>query len=471
MLRLAVAAVAPLSPDEAYYWIWSRALAPGYLDHPPMVALCIRAGTVILGDTALGVRLFAPLLAGLGSVLLAGATADLLDGDREAGILAAALLNATLFLAVGAVMMTPDTPLLFFWCLTLWALGRVLATGVGLWWLLVGLGAGLAMVSKYSAALLWAGIATWLLVAPIGRAWLRRPHPWAGAAVGLVVFAPVLAWNVAHGWASVAKQGGRVAAWQPSRVAQFVAELIGGQIALATPLIFLLCLAGMVRAARRAAPDCHPGWTLITSLSVLPALLFLLHALGDRVQGNWPVVLYPAAAIAAAALAGPFWRRLRRPALALGGAMTLLAYVQAIAAPLPLSIRADPSLLRLAGWRGFADEVESMRIRQIAGFVAADGYGPASELAWWLPAGVAVIGAEPRWSLFDLPAADIAGRAGLLVRSARRGDDPDPRPWAELVPLGTLDRQRDSEVAETFRLYRVVARPESGPMVALPRPR
>ena len=42
-LRLIVAAATPLAPDEAYYWVWSRALAPGFLDHPPMVALWIRA--------------------------------------------------------------------------------------------------------------------------------------------------------------------------------------------------------------------------------------------------------------------------------------------------------------------------------------------------------------------------------------------------------------------------------------------
>ena len=36
-LRLVVAALVPLSPDEAYYWMWSRHLAGGYFDHPPMV--------------------------------------------------------------------------------------------------------------------------------------------------------------------------------------------------------------------------------------------------------------------------------------------------------------------------------------------------------------------------------------------------------------------------------------------------
>ena len=62
-LRLVAAAVTPLTFDEAYYWTWSKHLAFGYYDHPPMVALVIRAGTMIAGDTELGVRLVSVLLA------------------------------------------------------------------------------------------------------------------------------------------------------------------------------------------------------------------------------------------------------------------------------------------------------------------------------------------------------------------------------------------------------------------------
>ena len=56
-VRLGVAAVTPLAPDETYYWVWSQALAPGYLDHPPMVALWIRVGTWLFGMNPLGVRM------------------------------------------------------------------------------------------------------------------------------------------------------------------------------------------------------------------------------------------------------------------------------------------------------------------------------------------------------------------------------------------------------------------------------
>ena len=123
----------PLSPDEAYYWVWSRALAPGYLDHPPMVALWIRAGTDLLGPGALGIRLLGPLSAALGSVLLAMAAEDLFP-DRRLGGPAAALFNATLLLGVGAITMTPDTPLLFFWTAASWGWARLLRTARPGWW-------------------------------------------------------------------------------------------------------------------------------------------------------------------------------------------------------------------------------------------------------------------------------------------------------------------------------------------------
>ena len=451
-MRLAVAGAAPLSPDEAYYWVWSRALAPGYLDHPPMVALWIRAGTALLGQGALGVRLLAPLSAALGSVLLARAAEDLFPGRRIGGP-AAALLNATLLLGAGAVTMTPDTPLLFFWTATLWALARLLRTGRGAWWLVVGLAAGAALASKYTAALLGFGIALWLVADPVGRRWLRSPWPWAGGALAGLCFAPVLAWNAAHGWASFAKQGGRTGDWRPRDALGHVAELVGSQVGLATPLVAALCMAGAWAAARRWRQGAAPA--LLTALTLPAAAVFVEHALGDRVQANWPAVLYPAACIAAAAYAARWWK----PAAALGFGLAALVYAQAATAFLPLPRALDVTLVRLGGWDGLAAQVAA----RDASFVAAGNYGLAAMLARLLPG--PVVGTEPRWALFDLPAAPIAGREGLLLQSRRRAGGPDPAPWRSLVQVGTVERSRGGVVAESYDLYRVVAR---GDMVRLP---
>ncbi len=463
-----VATLAPLSPDEAYYWVWSRALAAGYPDHPPMVALWIRAGTAIAGSAPLGVRLFAPISAWAGTLLLADAAERLLPG-RRAGRAAGLALNATLLFAAGAVTMTPDTPLLFFWTAALWALARfaTAARGRPAWLLAAGLAAGLALDSKYTAGFLGLGAAAWCLLVPSLRPWLRTPWPWLAGALALACFAPVLAWNAAHAWVSLLRQGGRVGVFDPARSARFLAELLLGQLGLATPLLGVLLAAGMFAALRRAGRRRAPGWTLLALLSAPPAAVFLEHVLGDRVQANWPAIVYPAAAIAAAGLTAPAWRRLRLPAAALGFAIEALVYLQATLSPLALSPHLDPTMRQLAGWRGLAAQVNIARMQTYANFIAADDYGVAAELARALPRAT-VVGDDPRWAYIDLPHPDLAGRIGILVRSGRHADPPDPAHWASITPLPDAVRGRDGTVAEMFHLYRVQGIGAAPGLVTLP---
>ena len=98
-LRLLAAIWTPLTFDEAYYWMWSKHLAGGYYDHPPMVALVIRAGTLIAGDTELGVRLVSVLLA-LPMSFAVFRTAAILFAGRRVAATTTILLNITLMAAV-----------------------------------------------------------------------------------------------------------------------------------------------------------------------------------------------------------------------------------------------------------------------------------------------------------------------------------------------------------------------------------
>jgi 4-amino-4-deoxy-L-arabinose transferase-like glycosyltransferase len=443
----------PVSADEAYYWVWSRALAPGYLDHPPMVALWIRAGTALAGQTALGIRLLGPLSAAAGTWLLALAAEDLAPG-KGAGLAAASLLNGTVLLNAGAVTMTPDTPLLFFWTAALFCLARLLRTGRAAWWLGVGLAGGLALDSKYTGLLLGAALAVWLAAIPGARHWWRCWQLWAGAALALTLFAPVLFWNAAHHWVSFAKQGGRGEAWAPAQSPRFLAELLAGQIGLATPVILVGFGVGLRKLAADGAWRAPANGLLICVVGV-PALVLLQHALGGRVQANWPSVLYPGAALAAGCAGIGFWRIAAWSGLAL----TAPLYAQAAYAPLALPRKLDFTLIRLAGWNDLAGAAYVAATSRHAGFVAADEYGLASELAFRLHS--PVLGVEPRWQYFALGHGPLPGAAGILVRSQRRAGAPDPRIWPGATRLGDIRRQRNGVVAETYTVYGVQA-PRSG---------
>jgi hypothetical protein len=408
--------------------------------------------------------------------------ADRLLPDRGAGLWAAALLNATPLLGVGAVIMTPDTPLLFFWTATIWAAfrlarpgpdepgTRVGTAGVGRWWLAIGACAGLALASKYTAVMVWGGIALWLLLCPAMQPWLRRPHPWIGAGLGAAVFLPVVWWNAAHGWASFLRQGSRVGDWRPERAVQYLAELIGGQIGLVTPGIWVLALAGIVLATGRAWRRREPNWTLLALLTLPPALVFLQHAFGDRVQGNWPAILYPAALIAAAGLGAPVWRRLRGPAVILGFGMTAIVWFHGLTALPPVPARLDPVALRLDGWDNVARRIETVRAAVGASFVASEPYAVTAELAWMLPRDVAMVGVDPRWTLFRLPAFPLGEGLGLLLRDARERP-PDRAEWGAVEPVADVTREVRGTPFETYRLYRVDPQQDRGTAaVLLPRP-
>lgn len=456
LLRLLVAGSVPLSPDEAYYWVFSRALAAGYPDHPPMVALWIRAGTMIAGHGSLGVRLLGPLSAAFGSLLLYDAAARLLPGHPDAPIIAPVLLNATLLFGVGTVIMTPDTPLLFFWICCLWALARLISDGQAYWWLAVGLFAGLALASKYTAVLLWIGIGASLLIVPTLRHWWRSSALWAGASFGALVFLPVVLWNAHHGWVSFFRQGGRLGAWQPARAIQYVAELIAGQAGLATPLLFVLFLAGTVWVTRCAWRTREPGCVLLAALILPGTALFLQHAMGDRVQGNWPAILYPAAGIGAAGLDGTLWRRLRGPAIALGLGVTAVVYIEAGTFVLPLPIASNPIAHQIAGWDTLAHAVEAARRSDGADFVAADNYSVASELA---RRGLPVLGVGARWQLLNLPAASIEGQSGILISTTPEGA---PAGWRDARLVGEAAREQGGTILARYSLWHV-----SGPYRAL----
>ena len=442
LYRLWAASRVSLLPDEAYYWVWSRALAPSYFDHPPMVALWIRFGTAIAGQTALGVRLLGPISELIATWLIMQTARDLLpEAGPPAWLGAALLMNATLFWGVAGEVMTPDVPLLFFWVAALWALGRLIATAQAVWWLAVGLAVGLAMVSKYTAALLPAGILIWMLE-PGRRFWWRSPWPYLAGALVLALFLPVLWWNYSHHWASFVRQGARLGKFRLSRALASEVGLVLGQIAAATPIVAFLCGCGAVSAARRWR---EPAGGLLAAMIWPGAALFVEHALGDRVQANWPAVIYPAAVISTGLVAS----RWRSAAIWLGSGIGVLVLAQLVLGLVRLPSNWSVLPMRPEAVRQFTASVA--RAAGDAPYIATDDYGLAALLAWYLPGNTQILALDYRWPEFDLPPAEpvMRSRPGILMLRLR----PDPGShWADKLLFARVPSVRGGQTELLYRL-------------------
>jgi 4-amino-4-deoxy-L-arabinose transferase-like glycosyltransferase len=450
--------------DEAYYALWARHLAWCYLDHPPMVAVWIRLSTLLFGNHEFGIRALGTLAASAGGGLVYLLSWHLF-GRRAEAAFAGLIYSSMLLIAAGAVIITPDTPLLFFWSIACYALVLLYRSGDWRWWLLIGAAMGLALQSKYTALLLGGGIACAMLVVPPMRRWWRHPAPYVAGALTFAIFIPVIEWNYQHGWASFAKQFDRAQGLHFSL--RYVGELLGSQFGLLTPFVFILTAGGACMAFRRPTDRSSEASLLLVSLIGPLLVYFLFHSLHARVQGNWVAPAYPLLAVLAAR--GAFqlskfnhrWRPTmalsRRWAIPVGIGIAVLAYLQAEAGFFPLDPAKDPTAL-MVGWSDLTRQVEYVARREKASYVLTSGYALTSLLS------VYASGERPifqfnerlRWASFENPDASDLSHVGLYV------SDADKDLSAELVDrfvevrrIGSVDRSRGGKVIRQYVIYRL----------------
>lgn len=429
--RVVLAATTNLAEDEAYYWLWSTHLAAGYYDHPPMIAYWIRAGTSLFGQTAFGVRAVGLLSAVAGSYLLYITSLSLFR-DRQAAVLTVVWMNATLLCNAAAIVATPDTPLAFFATLTLFALAKLIETGNGAWWYAIGAALGLAFVSKYTAALLLPGLFVWMIASAEGRRWFLRIEPYLGAIIAFAIIAPLVYWNYSHDWVSFAKQAQHGVKDKPANAVLSVAEFFGGQAGLATPLIFGFCLFGSVYALLRGWKNGEPRLLLLGAMTAPAFAFFFLHAAEQKIQPNWPGLLYPAAILAALHGFLAYAHEYRpRPLVAaafrsapwIGFAFTIVVFAQLGFGVFPIEAKKDPTS-RLKGWATLGADVERLQRQYGAQSILTDRYAITGELAFYTSGPSNVLQINERIRYANLPAPDETKlRDAPALLALRQGSD------------------------------------------------
>jgi dolichol-phosphate mannosyltransferase len=302
IMRLTFIGTIDLIPQEAYYWNYAQHLDIGYLDHPPMVAWLIWGSTAIFGDTEFGVRIVASICWAVAAWFTFRLTLQLFDTTTA---ILSLMLMATLpfFFSIGFVM-TPDAPLTAAWAGALYFFHGAMINGKTRNWYGAAACIGIGMLSKYTIALLGPAALAVMFVDPEARRWLKRPHPYLAACLALLIFSPVIYWNVQHGLASFAFQSterlaGEVSFNLPALLTNASALLTPTGLAAALGILFYrLRKIGVADNGRRTA-------CFTVSFLTIPFGVFVIASFLGDTKLNWtgPVWLMAIPSIAAAIVA------------------------------------------------------------------------------------------------------------------------------------------------------------------------
>jgi hypothetical protein len=317
--------------DELYYLACGEHPAWGYMDQPPLIGWMAWTLEHSIGTSLYALRLL-PMLADVGTILLAGLLARKLGGGLWAVLLASlAVLVAPISLAFSHLFtMNAFDPLL--WLALVWLLVELLQTGRQKLWLWIGALIGITLLNKYGVVFLLPGLLLGVLLSPLRRSFIK-PWFWAGVALATVIALPNLLWQWHWNFPFVqlihAVRNGRDVMLAPPAYLAQQAQMIGYLPAL------LVVLALVYLVSARGRRYALLGWGFISVLGLMLAL-----------KGKFYYVapVYPIA-FAAGAVGFEHWtesRRLKwlRPAYA-----ALLLAVGAVLAPLAIPLLSEQSYI------------------------------------------------------------------------------------------------------------------------------
>jgi 4-amino-4-deoxy-L-arabinose transferase-like glycosyltransferase len=476
-MRIAYACLIDLRTDEAYYWTWSKEHVLCFLDHPPMIAWFIRFGTLIFGDTNLGVR-FSGIVAMLVTQLLLADIVRRLTHNARASVLAVLMMEAALYYGLLMAKVSPDIALIPFAVAMIWALIRLHESRDGRWWLASGVFAGLSLLSKFTVVLLLPAVLAFVLVPAWRKRWLFSPYPWLAALIALLLFLPVLIWNAEHDWASFRFQLVRATATHDLSL-RTVGDYIGLQFGLVGFILLPVTLSGLMLSAWRGYRHREPVAILLSTSVIVPFLYFLWKSLTLRVGDTWPMFMWPigfaATAINIAMLPKEGWPAWMiqstvawaRAAIAPGIALVVLVFLYYVAAPWNFIGGADP-IGGEAGYEQLVARAEAELQETGATWIATTDYRTYAMLRWFFNGRVPVIqiNERGRFQGFADPGMDpIAGHTGLYV--AREPENASPV-WnattAVREPLARVKRVWRGVVMDTYALEKLTGwTPELSP--------
>ena len=303
----------PFYSDENYYWLWSKKLDFSYFDHPPMIAYMIKLTTLFSNEPAF-VRLSAALLVS-GTAYFLYLLAKRIFDEKSATYTFYIFISSVLVIAA-STLTTPDIPLMFFSSLLLYSAYVYLEDDNKNYALLTGFAAGAMLLSKYPGILIIFTLIVYMII--YKREVFKDNYLYFAVAIALLVFSPVLYWNIQNDFISFTFQLHHGIAQEKLFNPKTFFNFLGAQLVLFHPFYLLPLLYFLLRDKNRF--EQKKVYLLLPFLFIIG--FFSYFAAFKHANAQWAGTAYLSASI----LLGYYLSNLKSKKILIAG-MTLSALV------------------------------------------------------------------------------------------------------------------------------------------------
>jgi len=261
--------------DEAYYWYYAQNMAWGYFDHPPMVALMVKLSSFLF-DGELGVR-FVSCLLSVGTLFFLWLLIDNPKKNKYVWHFFVLCFSMTLLNAYGFFTL-PDTPLLFFTTVFLYAYKKFIISPSVIIAIVLGLTMSALMYSKYHAVL----VIVFVLLSNLKL--LTNKFAWLAVFVALLGYVPHFLWLYDNDFVSIQYHLFE----RPNRAYDFNDFTVGFFLNLLA--LFGLTFFWIYKALLKTKSNNLFNRSLLF-LTYGTLIFFFLSSLDRRVQTQWMIVI------------------------------------------------------------------------------------------------------------------------------------------------------------------------------------
>lgn len=261
-----------LANDEAYYWMYSRNMDYGYFDHPPAIALLIKAGYAVF-QSELGVRWLTVLM---GTLFI---WCTFLLTNRRNFPLFFVMACSVSCLQVYGFIAVPDAPLLFFTGLFFLLYKRWLENQRFVNSLLLGLTIAALLYCKYHGLL----VLFFTLLSNLSL--LKNKRFYWLILISVIAYLPHILWQITNDYPSY--QYHVLTKSQDPYKPVDTLVFIAGQLMIAGPLTGLLLFFTTFRYRVQNPMEKALKYTWIGFM-----VFFLFSTLNAPVEANWTVAAF-----------------------------------------------------------------------------------------------------------------------------------------------------------------------------------